>query len=76
MKKVSKKLQNTKRLATISPILLNNLTFYPIETMLKPTEISKKSLEKIAKLSSFGKNCKNFKFSSFWKKLAKSYSFG
>ena len=44
MKKFSKKLQNTMRLAIFWPNLLDNLIFYLIETMLKPTETSKKNL--------------------------------
>ena len=41
MKKFSKKLQNTIRLAIIWPNLLE-IFFYLIETMLKPRETSKK----------------------------------
>ena len=42
MKIFSKKLQSTIGLAIIRSILLDNLTFYLPETMLKPTETSKK----------------------------------
>ena len=38
-----KKIQNTIRLDIIRPSLLDNLTFDLRETMLKPTETSKKS---------------------------------
>ena len=72
MKKFSKKLQNTIRLAIIFPKFLDNLTCYLIETIMKPTETSKKImvfleknckkfkfLEKIAKFEVFGKNLQN-----------------
>ena len=81
------KTSNMIRLAIIWPNWLDNLTFYLIETMLKPTETSEKVKffwEKNAKISSvwkklqklqvFGKNCKNFKFLE--KKLQKSHNFG
>ena len=43
------------RFVVIRSVLLDNLTFYLPEFILKPTEISKKS-------QTFGKNCKKFKF--------------
>ena len=55
---------------------MDNLTFYPPEFMLKPTETFKK-------FQVFGKNCKSFKFleknaktSSFWTKLQIYQGFG
>ena len=42
LKKILKIFKNTTRFVIIRSILLDNLTFYLPETMLKPTETSKK----------------------------------
>ena len=85
-KTIFEKIQNTIRLTIIWPNLLNNLTFYLTETMLKPTETSKNSvflrkncknfmyLKKIAKISCIWKKLQ--KISCIWKKLQKFQVFG